>query len=165
MSAAERPDADARVQVSDSRFRIPDSRGLLNRRFGWMLFLVGILYGMTLGLFAFDGPLASPDRFADYASVPRRLVRLAHIACMALGIVNVVYGHELDRARLDVGKARLGSRAMIAAGVLMPSVLTLAAFESAWKWLLPVPSLAALVAVALVVSGLVGGGQGRVRET
>jgi hypothetical protein len=43
---------------------------------------------------------------------------------------------------------------MIAAGLLMPTILTLAAFQQAFKWLLPVPSVAALIAINVVVAGL-----------
>lgn len=128
--------------------------GRRNRLFGWSLFLVGILYGFVLGTFAFDGPLPAPARFADYASLPRRLIRFAHIACMALGLVNVLYGHEIDRLHLPERWRRLGSNSMILSGVLMPTFLTLAAFQLPWKWGLPVPATAALIAVAIVVRGL-----------
>ena len=128
--------------------------GLRNRQFGWSLFLIGIVYGMALGLFAFDGPFPAPDRFADYASTPRRLIRLAHIACMALGIVNAVYGHEIDRLAIGERVRRLGSRLMMLSGALMPLLLTLAAFQAPWKWGLPIPALAALGAVGILVSGL-----------
>lgn len=124
------------------------------RLIGWSLFLIGIVYGMLLGTFAFGGPLAAPERFADYASLPRRLVRLAHIACMALGIVTALYGHELRHLGLDARWRRIGARSMVAAGVLMPTFLTLAAFQIEWKWGLAVPSLAALVAMAVLVAGL-----------
>ena len=125
-----------------------------NRLFGWTLFLIGILYGMVIGLFAFNGPLHVSPEFSDYASLPRRFVRFAHIACMALGMVNVQYGHEIDRLALSARRLRLGANCMIAAGVLMPAILTLAAFQPAFKWLLPVPSTATLIAINVVVAGL-----------
>jgi hypothetical protein len=128
--------------------------GLRNRQFGWTLFLVGIVYGMALGLFAFDGPLAAPARFADYGSTPRRLIRLAHIACMALGIVNAVYGQEIDRTALGQRARWIGSRTMMLAGVLMPLFLTAGAFQATWKWGLPLPSLAALVGTGILVVGV-----------
>ncbi len=128
--------------------------GLRSRRFGWSLFLAGIVYGMILGTFAFDGPLAAPDRLADYVATPRRMIRLAHIACMALGLVNVLYGNELGRVPFSDRLARVGSGALIVAGLLMPGILTLAAFQPAWKWGLPVPATAALVAVSVLVWGL-----------
>jgi amino acid transporter len=130
------------------------SLGQRNRLFGWTLFLIGILYGMAMGLFAFNGPVQVSPEFADYASLPRRFVRFAHIACMALGMVNVQYGHEIDRLPLPANRMRTGANSMIAAGVLMPTVLTLAAFQPAWKWLLPIPSVAALIAINVIVAGL-----------
>lgn len=134
--------------------RAPQSLGRRNRLFGWSLFLVGIVYGMALGLFAFGGPMAAPERFADYASLPRRLIRFAHIACMALGMVNVLYGHEIDRIRASDRLRRVGSASLILSGTLMPVLLTLAAFQIDWKWGLSVPSLAAFVAVWVLVAGL-----------
>jgi amino acid transporter len=130
------------------------SLGQRNRLFGWTLFLIGIFYGMAIGLFAFNGPLHVSPEFADYASLPRRFVRFAHIACMALGMVNVQYGHEIDRLALAPRRIRTGAHCMIAAGILMPTILTLAAFQQAFKWLLPVPSVAALIAINVVVAGL-----------
>lgn len=105
--------------------------GRRNRLFAWSLLLVGMLYGMALSLFVFDGPMPAPERFADYSSLPRRLIRFAHIACMALGMVNVLYGHEIDRVRQSERWKRFGSRAMIVSGTLMPVFLTLAAFQIA----------------------------------
>jgi hypothetical protein len=130
------------------------SLGRRNRLFGWSLFLIGVVYGMALGTFVFNGPAPAPERFADYASLPRRLIRFAHIACMALGMVNVLYGHEVDRLRLSERWRRVGSWSMILSGTLMPIFLTLAAFQLPWKWGLPVPATAALLAVAVLVAGL-----------
>ena len=132
----------------------PPNLGHRHRLFGWSLFLVGILYGLALGSFVFDGPVAAPERFADYASLPRRLIRFAHIACMALGMVNVLYGHEIDRLRVSDHWRRIGSGGLILAGTLMPVLLTLSAFQIGWKWGLPLPGLAALLSVAVLVAGL-----------
>ncbi len=129
--------------------------GYLNRRVGWVLFLAGIIGGMVMGMWSFDGPVPAPAALADYSSLPRRLTRLAHIAAMALGITNILYGQELPRVRLSQRSRRLGERSMIAAGVLMPVFLTLAAFlDTRWKYLLPLPATASLIAVAVIVIGL-----------
>jgi hypothetical protein len=130
------------------------NQGRRNRLFGWSLFLVGILGGWYLGLWVFNGPLPAPPGLADYGSLPRRLIRFAHIACMALGLTNVLYGHELERVALTDGARRFGSWCMITAGALMPVLLTLTAFQNFWKWGLTVPSSAAFVAVAILVRGL-----------
>lgn len=59
---------------------------LLQLRVGWTLVLVGMVSGMALGLgFHRDGFLGG------YASLRRRLVRLGHIALIALGALNVLW--------------------------------------------------------------------------
>ncbi len=132
-----------------------DNVGHLNRRVGWMLFLAGILGGMVMGMWSFDGPVPAPAALADYSSLPRRLTRLAHIAAMALGITNILYGQELPRVRLSARIRRLGERSMIVAGLLMPAFLTLAAFQDArWKYALPLPATASLIGVAVIVLAL-----------
>jgi hypothetical protein len=131
-----------------------DEIGTRNRLAGWLLFLAGIIGGMLLGLWAFDGPLHAPARFADYAGLPRRLLRLAHIAAMALGLTNIFFGHELPHLALTARAKSFASSAMIAAGVLMPAVLTVASFDERFKYLLPLPSTAALLAVGMVCMGL-----------
>jgi hypothetical protein len=132
-----------------------DESGFLNRRVGWVVFLAGIIGGMVMGMWSFDGPVSAPAALADYSSLPRRLTRLAHIAAMALGITNILYGQELGRVRMSRITKRIGAHAMAASAVLMPVTLTLAAFVDArWKYLLPIPATAALVAVTLIVLGL-----------
>lgn len=125
-----------------------------NRLVGWSLFLAGIIGGMLLGLWAFEGPMAAPDRFADYGGLPRRLLRLGHIAAMALGLTNIFFGIELPNLSLSPPVKTLASTCMITGATLMPVILTLAAFQEPWKFLLPIPATATLAAVALVCWGL-----------
>ena len=53
---------------------------------GWSLISVGFLTGAVFGLLA-----QSEDWLGGYASRTRRLVRLGHIALIALGALNVVW--------------------------------------------------------------------------
>lgn len=131
-----------------------DTLGDQNRLVGWSLFLAGIASGMLLGLWAFDGPFQAPERFADYAGVPRRLLRLAHIAAMALGLTNVFLGHEMPHLALSRMTRAIASKAMIVGGIAMPIVLTAASLDERFKYLLPIPATASFVAVALVCAGL-----------
>lgn len=129
--------------------------GHLNRAVGWILFLIGIIGGMVMGMWSFDGPVPAPAALADYSSLPRRLTRLAHIAAMALGITNILYGQELPRLRLSQRARDIGAWSMVAAGTLMPLFLSLAAFADArWKFALPVPATASLAGVAIIVAGI-----------
>lgn len=129
--------------------------GHVNRAAGWLLFLAGIIGGMLMGMWAFDGPVSAPAALADYSSLPRRLTRLAHIAAMALGITNILYGQELPRVLLSARTRAIGAWSMVTAGVLMPLVLTLAAFaDTRWKFALPLPATASLVSVTIIVAGI-----------
>jgi hypothetical protein len=134
---------------------IDHETGYLNRAAGWILFLIGIIGGMLMGMWAFDGPMQAPAALADYSSLPRRLTRLAHIAAMALGITNILYGQELPRVRLSQPARAIGAWSMVLAGTLMPFFLTLAAFaDERWKYALPLPATASLVGVAIIVTGI-----------
>jgi hypothetical protein len=126
-----------------------------SRLFGWSLFLAGIAGGMVLGLWAFDGPFPAPARFAEYDGLPRRLLRLGHIAAMALGLTNIFFGHELPHLALSPRAKWTASTSLIVGAGLMPTILTAAAFVENWKYLLPIPATATFLAVALVCVGLV----------
>ncbi|MEX1258702.1 MAG: hypothetical protein WEG36_13895 [Gemmatimonadota bacterium] len=126
-----------------------------NRLVGWSLFLAGIAGGMVLGLWAFDGPAPAPARFAEYDGLPRRLLRLGHIAAMALGLTNIFFGHELPGLALGRTGKKVASASLICGATLMPAILTAAAFHEPWKYLLPLPATATFVAVALICAGLV----------
>jgi hypothetical protein len=130
-----------------------------NRLVGWALFLVGIAGGMALGLWAFDGPFPAPPRFAEYDGLPRRLLRLGHIAAMALGLTNIFFGHELPYLALGRAAKKVASGGFITGAVLMPTFLTAAAFQEGWKYLLPLPASATFLAAALVCLGLIRDGR------
>ena len=58
---------------------------------GWCLMALGVLIGMTIGLWAHD------DDWADgYPSYRRRMLRLSHIAAFALGIVLEGEGPQIE---------------------------------------------------------------------
>ena len=61
--------------------------GRTNIKFGWCWLFVGLLEAMGIGLFAFN-----PDWLGGYVSLERRLLRLSHIAFMALALTNILYG-------------------------------------------------------------------------
>ena len=73
--------------------------GKKNISFGWIWMLLGIILGAILGMWSFNGPFPSP--LGDYTSLPRRLIRLSHIAFIALSIINILYGYEIDKIRLS----------------------------------------------------------------
>lgn len=62
---------------------------------GWIGMLAGCLAGAVTGLFFHD-----PDWLGGYASWPRRMVRLGHIAFFGIGFINVIFALSAERLGL-----------------------------------------------------------------
>jgi hypothetical protein len=52
---------------------------------GWMGFLAGAVTGALMGLF-----FHRENWLGGYGSFPRRMIRLGHIACFGLGLINIL---------------------------------------------------------------------------
>ena len=97
--------------------------GLLHWRAGWALILGGFLSGALLGLgFHREGFLGG------YGSLPRRLLRLGHVALVALGVLHLVVGAAPD----GLGSP-LGSALLLAGSITMPANCFLAAWRPAFR--------------------------------
>lgn len=127
------------------RSRAPAWRALdgrLNRAIGLTSLLLGALSGLIIGLWAFGGPFGEPPALGGYTELPRRLIRLAHIAFFALGILNLVMCRQLADLSLPARTRRWALACMNLGNVLMPTTLLAAAFQPALIYALPVPALA-----------------------
>ena len=71
------------------------SMGDLNRIIAWTGMACGAALGLIMGLWSFDGPVAPPNFIGDYTDTARRLLRLGHIACFGIGILNLLLVREL----------------------------------------------------------------------
>jgi len=107
--------------------------------------------GAVAGAWSFGGPVAPPAGLESYDSLPRRLLRLAHIAAIMLPVLNLLY---VPWAR-GLGMRR-GACAMLLFGTIaLPALLTLTAWWPAGLFLLPVgvlPILAAVFSLAFRIS-------------
>ena len=65
---------------------------------GWSCIGAGLLMGACLGV-----AFLRDDFLGGYGSRRRRLVRLAHIALVALGAINILFAVTLQQATLGVG--------------------------------------------------------------
>ncbi len=124
--------------------------GQLNIHWGWAFMVVGILTGATLGLWSFGGPVPLPRGHKDYADLPRRLNRLAHIACFMLPLINIVYGQYLDEANLTDFQKMLGSYCMIICMLGVPTLLFAASFYLPFKYLEVIPVSCGIVGLGLM---------------
>jgi hypothetical protein len=107
---------------------------------GWWLILAGFASGAALGLF-----FHRADWLGGYGSFRRRMLRLGHIACAALGMLNLI-----------VGLSTQSSLLLVAGGAMMPAVCFLTAWKEKCRHLFFVPVLTLVTAVVLIMSGRAG---------
>lgn len=89
---------------------------MYNETFGWFSILAGFFLGLYLGI-----KFQREDWLGGYSALPRRMVRMAHIAMVALGMLNVQFGQSLHRMELSPWLAGVASWALIAGALLMPA--------------------------------------------
>ena len=109
----------------------------MNWNAGWWLLLAGFVSGAVVGLF-----FHRSDFLGGYASFRRRMLRLGHIACAALGMLNLIVALSPQQSPL-----------LVAGGVLMPAVCFLTAWKEKWWHLFFVPVLTLVAAVILILIG------------
>lgn len=130
-----------------------DTRVAVNLAVGWSSLAVGALTGLILGIWSFGGPVPVPEWIGDYDTLPRRLLRLGHIAFFGLGILNIMLARHLGRQRSFSYPRPLALRAMNFGNVFLPVTLIAASVFEPAKYLMSVPALA--VSFALVVGAYV----------
>ena len=120
----------------------------LNFIAGWWLILAAFVSGAVIGL-----GFHREDFLGGYASFPRRLLRLGHIALAALGMLNVVYG--LSPGPTQATKlASLAGPLLLAGAVAMPLVCFLSAWRKSFRHLFAIPVVLLIAAVVLIILGV-----------
>ena len=122
----------------------------LNLYAAWTLFLLGALAGATTGLF-FHGE----EWLGGYASWPRRMIRLGHIAFFGIGLLNLAFALSAESLGLTTGLG-LPSILFVIGGVAMPLVCYLSAVRSSFRHLFFLPAGAVTVAIAAFLWRMVG---------
>ncbi|HYY69085.1 MAG TPA: hypothetical protein VE734_05090 [Terriglobales bacterium] len=89
---------------------------MANEILGWAWVLGALIMGLYVGV-----KFQREDWLGGYGTLPRRMVRLAHVALAALGILNIEVGHTLPHTALPATLARSASSAFIAAAISMPA--------------------------------------------
>jgi hypothetical protein len=126
----------------------------VNVQVAWWMIGASMAMGAGLGLWAFGGPLAPPPGFEAFDALPRRLVRLGHIAAIALPALNLLYVPWMGRSRWSPAARRAGCGLLLFGTLALPSLLVLAAFWDPGRYLLPAPVLALIAAVGFLATGL-----------
>ena len=97
--------------------------GASNVKGGLVLLPLGLVAGLLMSLYAFVPMVPVPGALAVYDELPRRLIRLAHIAAIMLPVLNIVMGCWIDRLSLSTGWKRAASRLLLAGAILLPAAL------------------------------------------
>jgi len=128
--------------------------GELNVTFGWLWINGGIISGMIMGLWSFAGPLKCPPGMEEYSSLRRRFIRLGHVAFIALPILNILLGRELDSMNISDLLKYTASYAMIFTAVGMPLGCFVAAFKNSFKYFLILPATSFFVVTLIMGWGV-----------
>lgn len=120
-----------------------------NVTFGFLWICVGLLLGAPMAL-----AFLRPSWLGGYGSLERRLLRLAHVAFVMLGLLNIVYGHAMNLGAVSIAFQSPVCVSLFAGSVLMPLCLLAGILWRKALWSLPVPFL-------LVFSGAVCAAAGR----
>ena len=112
---------------------------------GWTLVLAGFVSGAGIGLF-----FHHEDFWGGYTSFRRRIVRLGHIALVALGMLNVLFSISVPG---EMRFARAASLLMIVGGAAMPAVCFLTGWRKPFRHLFFIPVLSLVAAIVLILLG------------
>ena len=116
---------------------------LINIYAGWIALLVGVLTGITTGVF-----FHKEELFGGYGSWTRRLMRLGHVSFFGLGFINLLFG--LTVRTLGIESGIYGPSIFLVLGLIaMPLVCYLSAFRKAIRHLFFIPVFSALAGVIL----------------
>lgn len=126
----------------------------INAAFGWVWLTLGMASGIYLGL-----NFQRSEWLGGYASWARRLLRLGHVAMIALGALNVLFALTVPLVHFRPGELPLASASFIVGAVTMPLVCGLAAWRPPLRHLFVIPVASLLTAsITLSVALLRGGG-------
>ncbi len=112
---------------------------------GWIGFLAGAATGALIGLF-----FHRDDWLGGYGSYPRRLIRLGHIACFGLGLINILFA--LTAVHLPPGPvARAASVLLIIGLITMPLTCFLTAWKKPFRHAFFIPAGSTLIGIACLL--------------
>ena len=105
---------------------------------GWIGFLAGAVTGALMGLF-----FHRENWLGGYGSFPRRMIRLGHIACFGLGLINILFA--LTAATLPAAPSVAFASSLLVVGmVTMPLNCFLTAWRKPFRHLFFIPAGATL---------------------
>ncbi len=125
----------------------------LNRSIALTSLALGALSGMLMGLWSFGGPAPVPDAIGDYGDLPRRLLRLGHIAFFGLAFLNLILARQIPSLPLGRNAMRGALGCMNFGNVALPIALIAAAFWEPLKYLTAPAAFAVTLALCIAAWG------------
>ncbi len=115
---------------------------------GWTAMVMGALSGAVMGLFFHRDGWAG-----GYASFPRRMMRLGHIAFFGLGFLNLMFGLTTRAILLPDTYLRIASTGFTVGALTMPLCCFLAAWRKPFRHLFPIPVLGVMSGIVPIILG------------
>lgn len=123
---------------------------MYNELFGWGAVLASLAMGIYMGQ-----KFQREDWLGGYGSFPRRMVRLAHVALAAIGMLNIQFAQSLPRVQLSGAMLTAASLALMAAAVLMPACCLWMAYRRAHFEIFAAPVICLAAGIGLTIGGLI----------
>ncbi len=123
---------------------------MINEVFGWCSVLAGLALGLYMGQ-----KFQREDWLGGYNAFPRRMVRLAHVALAAIGILNIQFAQSAPRLHLNHALETVASFALMAAAVLMPACCLWIAMRRRHFEIFAAPVACLACGVILTIGGLI----------
>ena len=120
-----------------------------NGNFGWFLILAGVLMGSYMGI-----KFQREDWLGGYFSLPRRMVRLAHVALVALGMLNILFARSLESLKLSPPLETVASWTLMVAAFLMPASCICISLGSRRFEMFAAPIICLVTGLILTIGGL-----------
>jgi hypothetical protein len=115
----------------------------INALAGWYGFLAGVLSGAVIGLF-----FHRENWLGGYNSFARRLLRLGHIACFGLGLINLLYALTVTTPG---GAGEIGSTLLVVGMITMPLTCFLTSARKAFRHFFFIPAGATIGGVVAAI--------------
>jgi hypothetical protein len=123
---------------------------MINELFGWISVLASLAMGIYMGQ-----KFQREDWLGGYGSFPRRMVRLAHVALAAIGILNIQFAQSLPHLHLGGALLTTASMTLMAAAVLMPSCCLWMAWRRSHFEIFAAPVVCLATGMILTIGGLI----------
>lgn len=113
---------------------------------GWAGFLAGVVSGAWMGLC-----FHRETWLGGYGSRERRMVRLGHIACFGIGLINLFYALSIGPLAIMASWAWVGAIALLVSMVTMPSLCMLCAWRKPFRHGFFIPVLSAALGIGVIL--------------